>query len=55
MANGHPESFSSSFGLMFSLQEKAMAMMSGTVPDGPPLGPTFEYQPFLTDGLDDRA
>jgi Ferritin-like len=43
--NGAPRSFTSAIGLMGSLQQQALDMMSGTTTDGAPVGPTFEWQP----------
>ncbi len=45
--NGHPKEINAGLGLMFSLRQQALEMMSGTSTDGIPTGPSFEYQPVM--------
>jgi Ferritin-like len=42
--NGHPDRLDTTLGLMKSLQQQAMDMMSGTSTGHQCIGPTFEYQ-----------
>lgn len=44
VVNGRPQELPASFGLMFSLKQQGLAMMSGKSTDGKPTGPTFERQ-----------
>jgi hypothetical protein len=43
--NGTPRELTSAIGLMGSLQQQALDMMSGATTGGVPAGPTFEWQP----------
>jgi rubrerythrin len=43
--NGHPDRISVAIGMMDSLREQAMEMVSVPVGDGTNAGPSFEYQP----------
>jgi hypothetical protein len=43
--NGRPGLINAAIGLMMSLKQQAQDMMSGSNPAGPPVGPSFEYQP----------
>jgi hypothetical protein len=43
--NGSPDQIDAAVGLMMSLKQQARDMMSGSNPSGPPVGPSFEYQP----------
>ena len=45
--NGRPERMSDTIGLMESLKQQAIAMVSIQVGNGLTAGPTFEYQPVL--------
>jgi hypothetical protein len=45
--NGHPERFPMAFGIMMSLRQQAIDMMSGTNLPAP-IAPTFEYHPVNT-------
>lgn len=43
--NGAPRRLDAAIGLMMSLEQQALDMMSGLVTVGACVGPTFEYQP----------
>jgi hypothetical protein len=43
--NGAPDQFGGAVGLMMSLQEQAIDMMTGASTHGIPVGPSFEWQP----------
>lgn len=45
VVNGRPQDLPDTFGLMFSLKQQALEMMSGRSTGGVPTGPSFEYQP----------
>jgi len=42
---GQPDRFNAALGLMMSLRQQAIDMMSGTTVAGESVGPSFEYQP----------
>jgi hypothetical protein len=46
--NGEPDRLLPAIGIMMSLQEQAMGMMTGITTGGVPTGPTFEWQPVNT-------
>lgn len=43
--NGKPAEFQAALGIMMSLKQQAVDMMTGTTTAGIPTGPTFEWQP----------
>ncbi|MBX3745786.1 MAG: ferritin-like protein [Verrucomicrobiae bacterium] len=45
--NGQPQSLRAAIGLMFSMRQQALDLMSGTNLGGTAVGPSFEYQPTL--------
>jgi len=47
--NGDPGEFVAAVGLMMSLQEQAIDMMTGVTTGGVPAGPSFEWQPTEDD------
>jgi hypothetical protein len=46
VVNGAQERLPATIGLMFSLRQQGMDMMSGASTGGTPVGPSFEYQPL---------
>lgn len=46
--NGEPGEFSATIGLMMSLKQQALDMMTGTSTGSVPAGPSFEWQPVST-------